>query len=168
MPRSTRKDTAIELLKQDHRTVEMLFKEFEQLEDDQEAAEQVIETACAELKIHDAIETEIFYPAVREAAAREEIEDLLDEAEVEHDSVRELITKLERMDTSDEKRHAHFKVLMEYVKHHVKEEEKQMFPQVKKRKELDQAARGLQRKERKQALMADMGIEVEQSEDETA
>ena len=57
------------LLKQDHRSVEVLFKEFEQLEDDQDAAEQVIETACTELKIHDKIETEIFYPAVRAAAS---------------------------------------------------------------------------------------------------
>ena len=168
MPRTTKKDTAIELLKQDHRTVEMLFKEFEQLGDDREAAEQVIETACAELKIHDAIETEIFYPAVREAAAKEEIDDLLDEAEVEHTTVRELIAKLERMDNSDEKRHAHFKVLVEYVKHHVKEEEKEMFPQVKKLAELDQEALGLAMKERKQALMADMGIQVEESQDETA
>src|SRR5688572_25580407 len=97
-----KKDGAIELLRKDHREVEALFKEFEELEDNQEAAEQVIETACTELKIHDRIETEIFYPAVREAAEKEEIEDLLDEAEVEHDTVRELIAKLEGMDPSDE------------------------------------------------------------------
>ena len=168
MPRSTKKDTAIDLLKQDHRAVEMLFKEFEQLEDDADAAEQVIATACAELKIHDRIETEIFYPAVREAAEQEEVEDLLDEAEVEHDTVRELIEKLEGMDPTDDKRHAHFTVLMEYVKHHVKEEEKEMFPQVKKLKALDLQALGLQMKERKHALMADMGIAVEEAEDETA
>jgi hemerythrin superfamily protein len=160
-----KKDDAIELLKKDHREVEGLFKEFNELEDDQEAAEQVIETACTELKMHDKIETEIFYPAVREAAEKEEIEDLLDEAEVEHDTVRELIQKLEGMDPSDEKRHAHFQVLMEYVKHHVKEEEKEMFPQVKKLKELDLKALGLQMKERKSALMAEMGLEVEELEE---
>ncbi|MEA3153507.1 MAG: hypothetical protein QOK44_1096 [Betaproteobacteria bacterium] len=52
------------------------------------------------------------------------MEDLLDEAEVEHETVRELIEKLEGMDSSDEKREAHFTVLSEYVKHHVQEEEK--------------------------------------------
>jgi hemerythrin superfamily protein len=163
-----KKDDAIELLKKDHREVEALFKEFEQLEDNQEAAEQIIETACTELKIHDKIETEIFYPAVREAAEQEEIEDLLDEAEVEHDTVRELIEKLEGMDPTDEKRHAHFTVLTEYVKHHVKEEEKEMFPKVKKLKSLDLKALGLQMKERKSALMAEMGLEVEEKQDETA
>jgi hemerythrin superfamily protein len=164
-----KKDDAIELLKQDHREVEGLFKEFEQLEDDQDATGQVIETACAELKIHDRIETEIFYPAVREAAGKEEVEDLLDEAEVEHDTVRELIQKLESMDPTDDKRQAHFTVLMEYVKHHVKEEEKEMFPQVKKLKALDLQALGAEMKERKTALMAEMGVEAAQeSEDETA
>ena len=156
----------IELLKKDHREVEALFKEFEELEDNQEAAEPVIETACPELKIHDTIETEIFYPAVREAAEKEEIEDVLDEAEVEHDTVRELIAKLEGMDPSDEKRHAHFTVLTEYVKRHVNEEEKEMFPKVKKLESRDLEALGLEMKERKEALMADMGIELE--EDETA
>lgn len=168
MAKTQKKDSAIELLKQDHRSVEVLFKEFEQLEDDQDAAEQVVETACTELKIHDAIETEIFYPAVREAAEQEEVEDLLDEAEVEHDTVRALIQKLESMDPSDEKRKAHFTVLMEYVKHHVKEEEKEMFPKVKKLKSLDLSALGAQMKERKAALMGEMGIEAEEEEGETA
>jgi hemerythrin superfamily protein len=164
-----RKDNAIDLLKKDHREVEALFKEFEELEDNAEAAEQVIETACTELKIHDRIETEIFYPALREAAEQEEIADLLDEAEVEHDTVRELIEKLEGMDPTDGKRHAHFTVLSEYVKHHVKEEEKEMFPKVKKLKLLDLKALGEEMKERKQALMAEMGIEAaEEQQDETA
>lgn len=163
MPRA-KKDAAIELLKQDHRSVEVLFKEFEALADNQDAAEQVIETACAELKIHDKIETDIFYPAVRDAAEQEEVEDLLDEAEVEHDTVRELIDKLEGMDPSDEKRKAHFTVLMEYVKHHVKEEEKEMFPKVKKLASLDLEALGAQMKDRKAALMAEMGVEIEDEE----
>ena len=162
-----KKDDAIELLKKDHREVEALFKEFAELEDNAEAAEQVIETACTELKMHDKIETEIFYPAVREAAEMEEIEDLLDEAEVEHDTVRELIEKLEGMDPTDEKRQAHFTVLTEYVKHHVKEEEKEMFPKVRKLKSLDLSALGQEMKARKEALMAEMGIEAVEV-DETA
>src|SRR4051794_10917249 len=116
---NSKKVDAITLLKQDHREVEGLFKEFEQLKDDEDAVVQVIETACTELKVHDRIETEIFYPSVRQAAEQEEVEDLLDEAEVEHETVRELIEKLEGMDPSDGKRKAHFTVLMEYVKHHV-------------------------------------------------
>src|SRR5436853_7939229 len=86
---------AIEMLMQDHRKVEDLFRQFEKLqEEDEEAAAVIIEAACAELQIHDAIETEIFYPAVREQAEEEDVEDLLDEAEVEHDTVRELIEKI--------------------------------------------------------------------------
>jgi hemerythrin superfamily protein len=168
MAKTQKQDDAIEMLKQDHREVEALFKEFEGLEDDMEAAGQVIETACTELKIHDKLETEIFYPAVRDAAEKEEIADLLNEAEVEHETVRELIQKIEGMDPSDEKRKAHFTVLTEYVKHHVKEEEKEMFPQVKKLKSLDLKALGAEMKERKAELMAEMGIEVEEQENETA
>lgn len=163
-----KKEDAIDLLKKDHREVEGLFKEFEELEDNAEAAEQVIETACTELKMHDKIETEIFYPAVRQAAEQEEIEDLLDEAEVEHDTVRELIQKLEGMDPTDEKRHAHFTVLSEYVKHHVKEEEKEMFPKVKKLKSLDLKALGEEMKARKEALMGEMGVEAGEEQDQSA
>ena len=166
MAKAPKKEDAIDLLKQDHREVEALFKEFEQLEDDVEAAAQVIETACTELTIHDRIETEIFYPAVREAAEKEEIEDMLDEAEVEHETVRELIAKLEGMGAADEKRKAHFTVLTEYVKHHVKEEEKEMFPKLKKLKSLDLEGLGDQMKERKTELMAEMGVETEESEDD--
>ena len=156
---------AIELLKQDHRTVEDLFKQFEDLEDDDEdAAAEIIESACAELQIHDKIETEIFYPAVREQAEEEEVEDLLDEAEVEHEGVRELIEKIEAMEWEDEKLHAHFTVLSEYVKHHVKEEEQEMFPKLKQLKSLDLEALGTEMMERKRELMAEMGVENEEVE----
>ena len=111
--KSTETANAIELLKQDHRAVEDLFQQFEKVEDDSDAAAEIIESACSELQIHDKLETEIFYPAVREAAEKEEVEDLLDEAEVEHDTVRELIEKIEAMEWEDEKLHAHFKVLSE-------------------------------------------------------
>ena len=170
MAKTQKKDGAIELLKQDHREVEELFKQFEKLEDEQEAAEPIIESACAELQIHDKIETEIFYPAVRQQAQEEEMEDLLDEAEVEHETVRELIQKLEDMDSGDEKRKAHFTVLSEYVKHHVKEEEKEMFPKLKKLKGLDLVALGEQMKQRKAELMQEMGIEQseESEQEETA
>ena len=156
---------AIQLLKQDHREVEGLFKEFEQLEAEGSAAiEEVIATACTELKIHDKIETEIFYPAIREQVAEEEVEDLLNEAEVEHDTVRDLVQTIEDMSPDDEKRNAHFTVLMEYVKHHVKEEEKEMFPKLKKHEALDLAEIGARMKERKTELMAEMGVDTEDEE----
>src|SRR5688572_17354309 len=162
---SSKKDDAIALLKKDHREVEGLFKEFEALEEgESQAVEPVIASACTELKIHDKLESEIFYPAIREQAGDEkEIEDLLNEAEVEHDHVRDLVQTIEGMSAEDEKRNAHFTVLMEYVKHHVKEEEKEMFPKLKKL-DIDFNSIGAQMKERKQELMAEMGIEVEEEE----
>lgn len=166
MARATRED-AIKLLKQDHREVEGLFKEFEKLEEEGSGAvEQVIATACTELKIHDKIEMEVFYPAVREAAEKEEVEDLLNEAEVEHSTVRQLIQTIEGMSAGDDKRNAHFTVLVEYVKHHVKEEEKEMFPKVKKLESLDLKALGEQMKQRKAELMSEMGMDLEELESE--
>jgi acetolactate synthase regulatory subunit len=151
---------AIELLKQDHRAVEDLFKQFEKVQDnDPDAAAEIIESACTELQIHDKLETEIFYPAVREEAEKEEIEDLLDEAEVEHETVRELIEKIEAMEWEDEKLHAHFKVLSEYVKHHVNEEGQELFPKLDQLKNLDLESLGAEMMERKAELTSEMGIE---------
>ena len=153
---------AIELLKKDHRQVEALFKQFEQLqEEEQDAAEPVIEAICTELKIHDKLETELFYPAVRDEAGDEE-DDLLNEAEVEHTSVKQLIEAIESMAPGDEKRDAHVTVLSEYVKHHVQEEEKELFPKVKKMQGLDLNELGAQMKERKIELMSEMGVEAEE------
>lgn len=151
---------AIELLTQDHRKVDQLFKQFEKVKDDEDAAAELIEAACMELQIHDTIETEIFYPGVREQAEEDELEDLLNEAEVEHDTVRELIDKLEGIDDDMEKQHAHFKVLMEYVKHHVKEEEEEMFPQLKELENLDLQALGAEMSKRKSELQAELGAEA--------
>lgn len=167
MARTGKKEDAIALLKKDHREVEGLFKEFEALEEgESQAVEPVIASACTELKIHDKLESEIFYPAIREQAGGEkEIEDLLNEAEVEHDHVRDLVQTIEGMSADDEKRNAHFTVLMEYVKHHVKEEEKEMFPKLKKL-DIDFKEIGSRMKERKQELMAELGVEVEEEAEE--
>jgi hypothetical protein len=104
---------------------------------------------------------------VRQQAAEEEVEDLLNEAEVEHNSVRALIQTIQAMDLANRKRSAHFTVLMEYVKHHVKEEEKEMFPKIKQL-DLDLDQLGERMKQRKAELMKDMGVEMEESEGETA
>jgi hemerythrin superfamily protein len=162
MAKARRKPDAIDLLKQDHRHVERLFKEFEKLHEsgDHEAVDEIVETACMELQIHDKLEIEIFYPAVRQKAAEEEI-DLLDEAEVEHTTVRDLIRKIEDLGPGADRRHAHFTVLSEYVKHHVKEEEKEMFPKVKKL-DLDLRELAARLQERKTELMSEMGVESDE------
>jgi hypothetical protein len=163
MAKARKAPDAIDLLKQDHRKVEALFKEFEKLHESDEnvLADDIIETACAELQIHDKLETEIFYPAVRQQAKEEQV-DLLDEAEVEHTTVRDLIQKIEG---GAEKRHAHFTVLSEYVKHHVKEEEKEMFPKIKKLN-IDLKDLAARMQERKAELMPEMGLETEDEESE--
>ncbi len=166
MAKTRKEPDAIDILKQDHRRVESLFKEFEKLHesDDHEAADVIVEAVCGELQIHDKLETEIFYPAVHQQA-EEEQEELLDEAEVEHTTVRDLIQKIEDMGPGAEKRHAHFTVLMEYVKHHVKEEEKEMFPKIKKL-DLDFKELAARMQDRKAELMPEMGMESEDEEAE--
>jgi hemerythrin-like domain-containing protein len=89
----------------------------------------LVKQVCAALKVHVRIEEEIFYPAVRKA-----IKDkgLMNEAEIEHDSAKALIRQLERIKPSDPKYTATFTVLCEYIEHHVKEEEAEMFPKVRR------------------------------------
>lgn len=131
---------AITMLTDDHKKVKKLFKDFEKLKDKAEAAdkEALVEEICAELTVHAEIEEELFYPAAREAI---DDDGLMNEAEVEHASAKDLIEQLQGMDSSDPTYDAKVTVLGEYVNHHVEEEEKQMFPKVKKAK-LDLAALG--------------------------
>jgi hypothetical protein len=151
--RTGRKDPlAVKLLKADHREVEGWFDEYEQLEKDSEKLELFKKIALA-LKVHTKIEEEIFYPE-----SRGEVEDdLLDEAYVEHDSAKKMIAEIEAMKPSDEFYDAKVKVLGEYVKHHVKEEEQPggVFAQAKKGDE-DLDAMGERLKARKEQLMAEM------------
>jgi hemerythrin-like domain-containing protein len=98
--------------------------------------------------VHTTLEEEVFYPAVREAI---EDEDLLNEAAVEHESAKMLIDQLENMDPDDPNYHATFTVLGEYVKHHIKEEETEMFPQAEK-SDLDFDSLGDRMRSRKEEL----------------
>jgi hemerythrin superfamily protein len=145
---SRRPPDALALLRADHGLVQDLFDQFERARDD--ARKQTLATRiCMELKIHTSIEDEIFYPAVRDALPKQG--DLLDEAKVEHDSAKELIAQIEAGSPEDELWEAKVTVLGEYVKHHVKEEQNEMFPKVRKTK-LDLKALGQQLAERKTQL----------------
>jgi hemerythrin superfamily protein len=147
---------AIELLKEDHRSVEKIFKEFEKLHEDDaddESKRALVERACAALTVHTRIEEEIFYPAVRDLL-RDEI--LNEEALIEHATAKDLIANLEGLEPGEPFYDATFAVLAEYVKHHVKEEETEMFPQVKKAK-LDLDKLGAQMKQRKEELEDENG-----------
>jgi hemerythrin superfamily protein len=151
---------AIALLKQDHRQVEQLFEQFEETEEGEGIP--IAQRACQLLTIHAQIEEEILYPAAKESLAAEDEEEaeMVYEAEVEHATAKELIAKIEDMSEQDEQYNATVKVLSEYIKHHVKEEEGEMFPSLRKT-ELDLKELGTRLQERKQQLMTAMGV-VEQ------
>jgi len=127
MAKAKKPDSAIALLMEDHEYVKKAFRAFEKMDEEDQPA--LVKQVCAALKVHTKIEEEIFYPAVRRAIKDE---DLMNEAEVEHDSAKSLIKQLERMKPSDPKFAATFTVLGEYVNHHVKEEEEEMFPKVRR------------------------------------
>jgi hemerythrin-like domain-containing protein len=157
--KSTATTDAIALLTKDHRDVEALFDEYEELAQDDEASDEdkqaLAEQICSMLTVHAQIEEEIFYPAAREAL---EEQGLLDEADVEHASAKDLIAQIEQMDPAEALYDAKITVLGEYVKHHVQEEEKEMFPLCKKA-DLPLDELGAELLERKQALMQELGIE---------
>ena len=155
--RNTETD-AFALLTTDHRTVKGLFKEFEKLskqDDVDEEKAQLVRQICNELTVHAQVEEEIFYPALREAI---DDEDLMDEADIEHASAKDLIAQLEGMQPGDDHYDARVTVLGEYVDHHVKEEEGEMFSKARKA-DVDAAELGAQIAERKEELKADLGIE---------
>jgi hemerythrin superfamily protein len=152
---------AVALLKQDHRTVSELFDEFEKAEEEEQSA--IAQRVCQLLTVHAQIEEELLYPAAKEAfEGEEEAEDLVNEALVEHGSAKELIAKIEGMSSDNEQFEATVKVLGEYIKHHVKEEEGELFPQLKKT-ELDLKELGSRLADRKFALMEQMGIEEQEA-----
>jgi hemerythrin superfamily protein len=138
------------MLKDDHQHVRQLFDRFERTRGDAQK-ERLATTICNELKVHAQLEEELFYPAVRQAISES---DLMNEAEVEHSSAKDLIGQIEGCSPSDERYDALVTVLGEYIKHHVKEEEGEMFKKVRQ-SELDLAALGQEMQERKQALMGE-------------
>jgi hemerythrin superfamily protein len=153
---------AVKLLKQDHREVEDLFEQFEDADTDEQG--EIAERVCQMLTVHATIEEEILYPAAKEAFEAEEDDDLVNEAEVEHATAKDLIAKIEGMTPQDESFKATVKVLSEYIKHHVKEEETEMFPKLKGT-EVDLKDLGAQLYQRKMELMEELGIEPTEEAD---
>lgn len=151
---------ACTLLDTDHKKVKKLFTAYEELAHSKasgapEKKRDLAMQICMELSAHTQLEEEIFYPAVREAIKDT---DLLDEAEVEHASAKELIAQLQEATEVDEKFDAKVKVLGEYIDHHVKEERNELFPKARAARDLDLVAMRQQIAERKEELMADMSV----------
>jgi hemerythrin-like domain-containing protein len=155
VPKSSRrapaKRNALTLLKADHQEVAELLKSFEKRKArmDAEQKQALALEICGKLTVHATIEEEIFYPAV--AAEVDDAEDLVEEAKVEHESLKHLIAQIESSAPESEEFDAKVKVLGEYVKHHVKEEQNELFPTVR-RSDVDLAALGGQLAARKSEL----------------
>ncbi|MGZ8992833.1 MAG: hemerythrin domain-containing protein [Burkholderiaceae bacterium] len=157
-PRSkTPKNEAIAQLTADHARVKKMFKQYDRLakgDAGDREKQQLATMICAELTAHATAEEEIFYPAARNAIDEP---DLVDEADVEHASAKDLIAQIEGSSPSDDHYDAKVKVLGEYIDHHVQEEEGEMFPKVRKAK-LDTVALGEQIAERKAQIMQKKGM----------
>jgi hemerythrin-like domain-containing protein len=146
---SAKSQDATALLKTDHELVSDLFIEYESAESNK-AKKQIAEHICKELTVHAQIEEEIFYPAVKKALKDKE---LIPEAKVEHDTLRSLIAQIQDTEPGDEMYDAKIKVMREYVKHHVKEEQNEIFPKAKST-DLDMVDLGERLFKRKQQLTA--------------
>ena len=140
---------AIALLKADHEAVSQLFSEFEKSRSVPNKKALVAEI-CIALSVHAQIEEEIFYPAVK-AALKDKL--LVPEATVEHAGMKQLIGQLQGIEPDGEMYDARVKVLSEYVKHHVKEEQNEMFPKAKA-SSLDMVELGARMAERQKELLA--------------
>lgn len=120
---------AVALLKADHQRVKALFDEFEKAKS-KAAKKRIVGQALEELKVHAAIEEELFYPAVRKPVGKE----VMNEADEEHHVAKLLIAELDQMDGSESHFDAKFIVLAENVRHHIKEEEGEMLPKAQQAK----------------------------------
>ena len=161
MPQLADKD-ACDLLDADHIAVKHLFVEYARLQmaAPTESATQrqaLAEKICSELTVHAQIEEEIFYPALREAIKDT---DMLDEAEVEHQSAKDLIAQIQASMEPDEKFEAKVKVLGEYIDHHVKEERNEIFTKARSTRKIDLVAMREELEARKEELMSEMGAEA--------
>ena len=146
--RAARQQDAVALLREDHRKVSALFEDYEKARSTA-VKRRLVDTICKELIVHTTIEEEIFYPAFKAALKDKK---LVPEANVEHASVKDLIAQVQGREPDGEDFDAKIKVMGEFVKHHVKEEQTEMFPKARKAA-LDLVELGRQMAERKQQLM---------------
>lgn len=150
---------AIHLLTSDHEEVKQMFEDYAALVEGEGSSDErqaLAEQICQALTVHATIEEEVFYPAARDAL---EEQDLLDEAEVEHASARDLIAQILDMDADEELFDAKVTVLGEYIDHHVKEEEGEMFPKLREA-ELDLETLGEEMLVRKEELMSEFDADA--------
>jgi hypothetical protein len=152
-PRRRKPGGALTLLRADHREVQEMFDKFESRHKRMDAGQKqaLAEKICTALTVHAQIEEEIFYPAVREAFPK--LSALLEEANVEHGSAKDLIAQIEEGDAEDEHFDAMVTVLGEYIKHHVREEQNELFPQISDTK-VDLQELGERLEARKHELMS--------------
>jgi hemerythrin superfamily protein len=122
------RNDAVTLLKRDHLEVSDLLEQYERATGARKSG--IVEQICTALTIHAQIEEDVFYPAAREAVGDKDA-DLVNEADVEHAGIKDLVSQLQSSDPSDEHYDARVKVLGEYVKHHVREEESELFPKLR-------------------------------------
>jgi len=147
---------AIALLKADHAEVKKCFKAYEKLVKNDASAEEreaLANEICNLLSVHAQIEEEIFYPASRDLLGEDV--DLVDEADIEHASAKDLIAQIQNGSADDMHFNARVKVLSEYIEHHVKEEESELFPSVKDAG-MDTKAVGQELLARKEELTGEM------------
>jgi hypothetical protein len=144
---------ATKLLTADHREVDALFEEFESADDSIKKA-SIVTHICRALTVHAEIEEKIYYPESRRVLEKDD-QDMVDEAFVEHASLKGLIMRLDGMKPGDPLFGAYVTVLKEYVQHHVKEEEGEYFPKVEKTV-LDLEAVGARMKTLKDQLMTQL------------
>lgn len=147
----------IKLLKDDHKKVKKLFREYESAGDRAyQTKQRIAEQVFTELAVHTAIEEEIFYPAAK-AKADKEGKELVAEGFEEHHVVKVLIDELKALSPEDEQYDAKFKVLTENVEHHIEEEEGEMLPDAEKTLKDELEPLGDQMQRRKEELIARMG-----------
>ena len=163
MPTTPRQKDACDLLDADHKAVKKLFKEYEELTGSKSKKsvsrkEEIAAEICRQLTVHAQIEEEIFYPAFRAAVPDG---DLIDEAEVEHQTAKDLIAQIENRSDDDDKYDAKVKVLGEYIDHHVKEERNEIFVKARAARKLDLVAMRDELEARKAELMADQAEPLE-------
>jgi hemerythrin-like domain-containing protein len=150
---------AIAMLKADHQRVRQLVEQYSKMAEDESAEDdrkrRLAERICQEIEVHAQLEEELFYPAVRAAI---DGEDLMDEAQVEHQSAKDLVRQIRGMAPDDALYDAKVKVLGEYVEHHVQEEEKEMFPKAKRAK-VDVAGLARRMADRRRQLESEQSME---------